>query len=214
MANSLAEVSDGGLWRGHLKVKGKSPVPSDREYDMWKSCELCIAISDVAETFDVTEATVRAASRKVERFFESKVAVDIASLKTRQHARLEALIESALTDYQKSGGTITTVNRKIRPAIADEGEIVVEEAVIEETVTEKEQNRDPRFINAAMKAMEEQRKLWPGANAPSASTITNAEGTGNPQVNVAHIVKNMTDAEIEALKVVEKLYESEDAIDV
>jgi hypothetical protein len=205
----LAKVDASNVWRGHLRVKGNSPVPSDHEYDMWKSCDTGLSISDVAEVYDVTEGTVRAAIRKTENFFISTCTVDVGLLKIRQHARLEALIEASLTDYQESGGTVKTVNRKMIP-----GQNGEESLCIEETITEKQMTRDPRFINVAMKAMSDQRDLWPGANAPKSSSITNANGDGDPKINVEHLVKSMTPDQIEALKKLEEMYEEQDVIDV
>ena len=211
MANDLAKVESNGLWRGHLRVKGVSDAPSEDQYDLYRMHDTGVSIPDLAEVNGITEATVRKAIRKVEKFFQSKVSVDIAGLKIRQHARLEALIESALEDYQDSGGKVTTRHRKQIPGSHGE-----EAVVVEETLTEKQMTRDPKFLTTAMKAMEEQRKLWPGANAPSASTITNQDGDGELKISVEHVAKvaaNLTDAEFAALEKMDKMLE-EDAIDV
>lgn len=206
----LAKVDASNVWRGHLRVKGDTPVPSDREYDMWKSCDTGLSISDVAEVYGVEESTVRSAIRKTENFFISTCTVDVGLLKVRQHARLEALIETCLEDYQGSGGTVRTISRKMAPAV--EGMPAV---CVEETITEKEMTRDPRFLNTAMKAMSDQRDLWPGANAPKSSSITNANGDGDPKINVSHIVANLSPEQVKALEKLEEMYqEQDDAIDV
>ena len=205
----LAKV-EGDIWRGSLKVKGTSRVPSDREYDMWKSCDMGVTVSDTAEVYGVEESTVRAAIKKTENFFTSTVSVDVAALKIRQHARLEALLETAVSDYQESGGKTVTVVRKQIPGMEGSDDVV-----IQETITEKHQSKNPQFLNVAMKAMEDQRKIWPGANAPSAKAVTNADGTGNPKIDVSVIAKNMTEEEIKALEMLEKIYEKhENIIDI
>lgn len=211
MAKSLAKVDASNVWRGHLKIKGQSPVPSDLEYDIWRSCDTGVSIQDAAEEFGLSERKIRESISKTEKFFISTCTVDVGLLKIRQHARLEAIIQTAMEDYQNSGGVVTTTSRKRAPRIEGEDDAVI---VMEETINEKELTRDPRFLNMAMKAMEEQRKLWPGANAPSASTITNADGTGELKINVAQVVANMTADEIKALRRVEEICEQQDVIDV
>jgi hypothetical protein len=212
MGRELAKVESNGLWRGHLKVKGNSPVPSESEYDTWKMHDTGVSIPDIAEINSITEATVRKTVKKVESWFQSKCTVDIAGLKMRQHARLEALIETALEEFQSSGGkSITTVRKQI-PGTNGEDSIVVEE-----TVTEKESPRDVKYINTAAKLMSEQRAIWPGMNAPSASTITNSEGTGDLTISVEHVAKvaaNLTDEELAALEKLDKMMDEEDVIDV
>jgi hypothetical protein len=207
MAEALVKVDTDNVWRGHLRVKAGAKVPSDREYDIWKLCDTGLSVPDAAEFFAITEQTVRTAVRKVERFFVGTVAVDVGMLKSRQHARLEAIIETALSDYHNSGGTVRTTNRKNIPGSNGEDSIAVEE-----TITEKQMTRDPRFLNTAMKAMEEQRKLWPGANAPS-SSVSKVEETKGSTINVAMVVENMSPGELAALEKLEDLMQEQDAID-
>lgn len=212
MSKELAKVESNGLWRGHLRVKGTTGVPSERDYDLFKIHNTGVSIPDLAEINDITESTVRKAIKKVEKFFESQVAIEVSSLKMRQHARLEAMIETALEEFQKSGGRSVTTVRKQIPGINGESSVVVEE-----TVTEKEIPRDVKYINSAAKLMAEQRAIWPGMNAPSASTITNAEGNGDLTISVEHVAKlanNLTDAEFAALEKLDKMMDEEDAIDV
>jgi len=211
MANELAKVESNGLWRGHLRVKGTSPVPSESEYDMFRLHDTGLSYPDIAQHHGITEATVRKAVKKTERFIESKVAIDVAGLKIRQHARLEALIETALEDYQSSGGRVVTKHQKRIPGSHGEESIVVEE-----TITEKQMTRDPKFLSTVMAALDSQRKLWPGAVAPSASSIKHeAESAVKISVeHVAHLADNLTDSEIAALEKLDKMMDEEDAIDV
>lgn len=211
MAKDLAKVESNGLWRGHLRVKGTSPVPSESEYDAWKMHDTGISIPDIAEVNGITEATVRKAVKKVEKFFESRVSLDVAALKMRQHARLEALIETALEDYQESGGKVTTSHKKMVPA-ADGMPAFVKE----ETITEKQMTRDPRFLSTVMAALDSQRKIWPGMNAPSASSIHHEAG-GEVKISVECVAKmaaNLTDEEVAALEKLDKMLDEEDMIDV
>lgn len=211
MGRELAKVESNGLWRGHLRVKGVSGVPSESEYDMFRLHDTGLSYPDIAEHHGITEATAKKAVRKVEKFFESKVAVDVSSLKVRQHARLEAMIESALEDYQSSGGKVVTRHQKMIPA-ADGMPAFVKE----ETVTEKQMTRDPKFLTTALAAMESQRKLWPGAVAPSASTMRHeAESEIKISVDcVAKMADNLTDDELAALEKLDKMMDDEDIIDV
>ena len=211
MSKELAKVESNGLWRGHLQVKSNTATPTESEYDMFRLHNTGLSIPDIAEANDITEGTVRKAIKKVEKFFESKVSIDVAGLKMRQHARLEAMVETALEDYQSSGGKVVTRNQKRIP-----GENGMDPIVVEETVTEKEMTRDPKFLKTAMDAMESQRRLWPGAVAPSASTLTNVQGDDSLTISVQHVARlaeNLTDEEIAALEKLDQMMD-EDAIDV
>jgi hypothetical protein len=210
MAKSLVKVDSADLWRSHLKVKGSSPVPTNDEYDFWKLNATGLSLSDIATNAGITLASVSEACKKVEKFFESRVAIDIAAFKIQQHVRIEAILEESLREFQLSGGKSRTITRKRTPApegMEDFGEI------IEETIVEKDIKKDPRYLTVAMNALQEQRKIWPGANAPSASSVTNIEKP-TTQVNIANIVKNMTPDQEEALKQLEKILDQQDAIDM
>jgi len=207
MSKSLAKVGSKSLWRNHLTVKGTASVPSEVEYDIWKARASGLSIQDTATHFDIAEATVKASCTKVEKFFESNVTIDIAALKITQHVRLQAMIEVALEEFQASGG----VRRKSTKKILHDGE-GGEPVVIEETITEIESYRDPRYLTAAKDAMQEQRKIWPGANAPSASAIKHEE-VKTTNVNIAAVVNSMTEEEFEALKRVESALSGQESID-
>jgi hypothetical protein len=207
MTKSLAKVEGKGLWRNHLQVKSHSSTPSADEYDVWQSRASGLSIQDTAEHYGITESTVKAYCSKVEKFFETNVAIDIAGLKITQHMRIEAMIEAALSEFQSSGGVVRSVVKKVLP-----GEDGDDPVVIEETITEKTVCRDPRFLTNALNAMQEQRKIWPGANAPSASTIKHEE-TKTSNINIDAIVKNMTPEDAAALARLENVLASQDAID-
>lgn len=209
MGRELAKVDSKGLWRGHLQVKSKSSVPSEDEYDVWKLRSSGLSIQDTADHFGVSETVVKSHCSKVEKFFETNVAVDIAGLKITQHMRMESMIEAALNEFQASGGTSQTITKKYKHS-EFEGE---EPIVVEETVVEKTSCRDPRFLTNALNVMQEQRKIWPGANAPSASTIKHEE-TKTANINVDAIVRNMTPEDAEALRRLEDVLANQDVIDV
>lgn len=208
MTNALAKVGSKGLWRSHLQVKSQSSVPSSDEYDVWKSRSTGLSIQDAAEHFGITEANVKSYCSKVEKFFETNVAIDIAGLKITQHMRIEAMIEASLAEFQNSGGVVRSSTKKYQHS-GIEGD---EPIVLEETVTEKTVTKDPRFLTNALNAMQEQRKIWPGANAPSASTIKTEE-TKTSNINIDAIVKNMTPEDAEALARMEDVLARQDAID-
>jgi len=195
MANSLAKVDDDSLWRGHLKVSSNSPVPTPDDYDVWSACETGLSVTDAAAHFELEPERVRSIVKKVDKFFISSCAVDVARLKMKQHMRLEAIVNTALTDYQESGGTVRTTQSKM----------TIDGECIEQTITEKQMTRDPRFLSTAMKAMEEQRKMLPGANAPSASSLTNAAGDGDPKIDINHIAAQLTPDQIKALEAYERI---------
>lgn len=207
MSKELATVDSGSLWKGHLKVKGRSPVPSEKDYDIWRANSTGVSMSDIMETFDVSRSSADSSCKKVEKFFESRVAVDVASLKLRQHMGLEALKLEALEEYQKSGGVVRTITRKRKAVDGMEDSEFPD--VIEETIVEKRVSKDPRFLTLAKDFYQEQRKIWPGANAPSASTITNTEGP-KTQINIAQFAKDMTPEQEEIFKQAEKLLANQD----
>lgn len=211
MGRELAKVESNGLWRGHLRVKGSTDAPSEKEYDLYRMHDTGVSYPDIAEYHGIAEATVRKAVKKVEIWFQSKCTVDIAALKMRQHARLEALIETALEDYQESGGKVVTRHQKRIPGSHGEEPIVVEE-----TITEKQMTRDPKYLTTAMKALADQRAIWPGMNAPSASSIKHeAEGEVKISVEcVAKLAENLTDEEVAALEKLDKMMGEDDIIDV
>jgi len=182
MSNDLAKVDVPALLSGTVKVKSTASTPSQRDIEIWQLCESGLLATEVAQHVDCEVATVKRACREVERFMASGVAVDVASLKMQNHLRLDLIYKEFVTAWRNSSGKKIKKRNKTTPR----GD--------EEEITETEKEGDPRYLMGAIRALADQRDMWPGANAPKAQSLTGPTGTEDPQLNIS--VDEMTDEQI------------------
>jgi len=195
MSNDLAKVDVPALLGGTVNVKSTASTPSQRDIEIWQLCESGLLATEVATHTGCTVATVKRACREVERFMASGVAIDVTSLKMQNHLRLDLIYKEFVAAWRDSSGKKVKKKRKSGPR----GE--------EEEVTETEECGDPRFLMGAMKALADQREMWPGANAPKAQSITGPTGTEDPQINIK--VDEMSDEQIDKISaLIDELRES------
>lgn len=189
MGTGLAEIDAKKLIRGVLSVKGTAKVPGSADRSIWVLHQKGKSATEIAQARSVDLKTVTAAIRRVDKFFYSQVAVEVAELKMQHHLTLDWMKKEAQKAWHKSKGKVVRRRTKYGPNPLDPEQIIA----LETEETEEYKAGDPRFLLAMDKFMSAQRELWPGANAPKASALTNVDGTSDAKVtiDVRAAVKNM-----------------------
>lgn len=194
MSKSITVESD-KLLNGVMSIKADAKIPSASDRRIWALSESGVAASLIATKHNLTIATVKRCLRKVEKFLFSNAVVEVAELRMQHHCKLGVYEREAMRAWKKSSGKVVRKTTKYGPHPDDpEKRVIVECSEVEEYKA-----GDPRFLLAASKFLSEQRQIWPGANAPKAQAITNADGTGDARlrIDIKQLIMEMTPEERE-----------------
>ena len=192
--NTSVEVD---LDQASVSLSGNKNIPSQKDLLLWQSV-FATSVRETAMLNGMSESSVRSAVKRVEKLMASEVAMDAASLKLRLHLELETVKSEAMKAWKRSIGVSQT--RKTKTRRNEITEILEESGVsdaeqVESEVTEKDEVGDPRFLSAVQKAIEGQMSLWPGVQAPRATSLTGPDGTGNPTLEIDFT--KMSDSQLE-----------------
>lgn len=167
---------------GALSVDVSTKLPSLKARNVWRAVYTGTDKQALALRLNTDVAGINRLVRQVDNFLANHVAVDLSTYLAQSHQRLEAIIHESMKSWKKSKGKIVKKTRKFGQDPTDP--FNSNPVCLEEVVVEEESAGNPAFLQLAMKAMAEQREMLPGANAPKATAVTNAAGTGDPTLNV------------------------------
>lgn len=159
---------------GVVSVEASGKMPSKAAFSLYQMYLRGSGFDDIATAKGLPVARVKRIVKSAERYVLAHTIVDVVKLKAQQHIELQAMFEEAKQAWKKSKGEKRKIVRKY-----DQLGTMTEEA---ETI--EQGAGDIEFLHAAAKFMKEQREIWPGANAPKAQAITNADGSGDAKLVV------------------------------
>lgn len=190
MTKPVIEVDTRALISGVFKTKQTGNTPSEKDVEAYKAWRSGLSMEQVAAKFDIAESTAKQSVGRVEKWLTSNVAIDLAAIKGQQYLALSAVLEQAMTAWQKSSGKVDRVKEKF-----DENGKVVEREVVSEYKA-----GDPRFLSVAMQAMSAQREMTPGANAPKATAMATVDGQDVHTKDISKAISDMTEDELKQFR--------------
>ena len=174
MAVKQIKVDALSLAGGVVSVEASGRVPSRGSLALYKLHLRGSSYQDIAVAKGLPVEKVRRLIRSAERYILANAMIDVVKLKAQQHIELQSMIDEAKGAWKKSKGLKKKTVRKYDQL----------GTMTEESETIEQGGGDIEYLNAAAKFMKEQREIWPGANAPKAQAITNADGTGDAKLLV------------------------------
>lgn len=174
MAAKQVKVDALKLAGGVISVESTGRVPSKGALSLYQSFLRGNSYQDLATAKNLPVARVKRIIKTAERYVLANTVVDVVKLKAQQHIELQCMINEAKSAWKKSKGEKRKIVRKYDQL----------GTMTEESETVEQGGGDIEYLNAMAKFMKEQREIWPGANAPKAQAITNADGTGDAKVLV------------------------------
>ena len=135
--------------------------PSPRDLEIY--AQVCAGRTQqaVGDAIGLSRQRIHVIVRQVEAWLAPQMMEQIREVKARHTTSLEHVFREAMAAWEKSKQD----QLKFRTGSTAQGEI--------EETTRTQTCGDPRFLDAAMKALEQIRKMW-GANAP----VANNTGSG------------------------------------
>lgn len=160
---------------GVISVKSVGKCPSKAAFAIWKMYDNGSSYDVIASAKGIPIERVKRIVATTDRYINANSELtDVCVLKAQQHIQLQSMINEAKKAWKKSKGEKRKIVRKYDQL----------GTMTEESETVEQGGGDIEYLNAMAKFMKEQREIWPGANAPKAQAITNADGTGDAKVLV------------------------------
>lgn len=146
-----------------------------READVWNLRRKGWTQERIAAELKITQGAVSKALKRVSTQVRADLMADVERVQTEQVAQLQHIAEEAFEAWERSKAAAKSLTKHTTPARHPTGQ-----ARESTTMNLVDQHGDPRYLQTAMKALDDIRKIT-GANAPDEINLNwraNAEKYG------------------------------------
>ena len=130
-----------------------------READVWNLRRKGWTQERIAAELNITQGAVSKALKRVSAQVRADLMADVELVQTEQIAQLQHVAEEAFEAWERSKDSSKSLSKTTKPGRIGRG------AHEETTMRVDDQYGDPRYLQTAMKALDDIRKIT-GANAP------------------------------------------------
>ena len=162
----------------------KPEITRQREVDMWKLRQLGWTQQRIADKLEIDQSTVSVALARISKRVLADLGDAVQAVKAEQAGQLDHIIDESLQAWDRSKEATRNVRRRqVQPAMAqgDGTAPQASQATPSEVTQEvKDQDGSVTYLETAMKAMADKRKIF-GADAPLKIAETDLTGQNAPR---------------------------------